>query len=167
MCAPSHHMVPARTHPTELAPSYRPRAAQLSDPPLSQQDMPHLGFQALPARHSHSSAYHSTISTTGRVWHPAKHGHARRSTGASGNRFSTWQPAANLPEPSPQLPQSAQLAHPRKRGLPIPLSPSADKSNHRWPHAQKVQCPLTPVKQPLDRKNRYQSWSTPDASPQD
>lgn len=74
---------------------------------------------------------------------------------------------ANLPEPSPQLPQSAQLAHPRKRGLPIPLSPSADKSNHRWPHAQKVQCPLTPVKQPLDRKNRYQSWSTPDASPQD
>ena len=71
MCAPSHHMVPARTHPTELVTSYRPRAAQLSDLPLSQQDdMPHLRFQALPARHRHSSAYHPTISTTGRVWHP-------------------------------------------------------------------------------------------------
>ena len=65
MCAPSHHMVPARTHPTELVPSYRPRATQLSDPPFQQQ----------------------VASGT-----PTEHGHARRSTGASSNRFSTWQP---------------------------------------------------------------------------
>ena len=36
--------------------------------------------------------------------------------------------------PQAQAPTASALGTPhRKRGLPIPLSPSADKSNHRWP----------------------------------